>query len=344
MYRTNRLLELPFEASGPGITARVRTTPHAEPARRTLSVPELRTAAFADEPVTESELTAFVETETNASPARVVGRLRETDVLLPADHPQFESGEQWFSHDWRRGLYYHTETHSPADVTVTPARVAAVAAEVRPTERAGVGLPDVDPERVLDEPLQTAMLRRRTHRNFDGGGIDRETLAAVLTGSFDRVRRLRAADPREVDPAAALGAYSFEVYPVVMRSEELAEGVYEYDIETDRLVPLDTTTLTEPAALDTRIRNAAVGQLYVEGAAVTFLFSLCPGRFLRLPETTLRWLYMSMPIHANRLLFVATAAGYRTFMTPASDDELADQTVGLDGYDEAISYILPIGT
>jgi SagB-type dehydrogenase family enzyme len=190
------------------------------------------------------------------------------------------------------------------------------------------------------------MLGRRTHRTFAEEPLGAETLSTLLSHSFEKPRRVRRSlldGEREPSHGTLSRHFSFEVYPVVMRGDGVEEGVYRYDITDhalDRVGDID-----DPESADDRMVRTAYDQVHPAGAAVSFLFTSHMGREqARYRDSrAIRNAYMQVAGHSHRLILTAIAMELRAFLSPALRDDLADETVGVDGFSEAVTYMTTVG-
>lgn len=281
--------------------------------------------------------------------------LVETGFLLPTDHENFDKYSNWLEKGWARALFYHMKTRQ-AGVKDQPA--ADGGAETQRSEREGpsvtpytsfsgeelVDLPE--PGELPEESFWDVAHRRRTHRNFNEVEIDQKTLSTLLHYSFHPVREARNHVENtpllDVDPEA-LQRISFEVYAVVLRCEGIVPGIYQYSIQDHALSPIQELDDAEEA--DELVVDAGHEQSHPAGSSVTFFFS---SHFEREQQwyresRGIRNNYMRISEHAHRLILVATALELRNYLSPALKDSFVDEVVGVDGYDEAVSYLTAVG-
>ncbi|WP_049921002.1 nitroreductase family protein [Halopiger djelfimassiliensis] len=280
--------------------------------------------------------------------------LLETGFLLPSDHENFVAYRQWMEKGWQRALFYHLRTRTadvdrPTAAGESDERTSRSETRLEPPsvtdrDRPRIDLPD--PDELPDESLRTVALRRRTHRNFGGTELDLTTLSTVLWHSFDPVREgfdhLEETPLSETEPGAIRRA-GLCVYPVVQRCRDVPPGVYGYDIREHTLYLIREFDTVEAA--DEAVTDAAHRQRHHADAAVSVFFGSVfahDQRWCPKPRG-LRNSYVHVSEHAHRLILVATALRLRNFVTPALKDTRIDALLGVDGDEEAITYLVAIG-
>lgn len=302
------------------------------------------------EPRTEEELLAFVTDEFDVDDAdaeRWLETLLDDELLLPSDHSFHEASAEWFDKRWRQALYYHSGTRNvdPDEVREPTGEVVDDAVRrIRDTvDGTVVELPD--PGSIPDRPTNEVMLDRRTHRTFAGEPFSAQTLSTLLYYSFEKARKGRRKLARADDPDHATVAthLPFEVYLVVQRNEDVETGVYRYDVREHELVRV--RTFESPAEADDRIVEVTTDQSYPQGAGVTVVFTTPLRREMERYRHSrgLQNAYVQAAVQSHRVILTAVSMDLRAFLTPALRDTIADDLVGVDGFEEAVTYTTPVG-
>lgn len=280
---------------------------------------------------------------TRSEADREVTELIESGLLLE-NQQRVDGRRTWFEHDWDRSLYYHLSTRdeSVAEEQVHDEKTATT------SEDKGEVIDLPIPAEVPDEPLDQVLLNRRTCRDFDGTPIGGTDLSSILYHALTPVRKTTRDDESSVSDALSfLEASSFPitVYPVVARSPDVNSGVYRYEIDSHSLQCLDDTECSTGAEIDELLQSIVVNQPFVKDASVTLLLSVDLQKHRRIcPRSTgLRHLFTAVSIHAHRLLLTANTFGFDVFQCAALKDSLADEVVGVDGFDETVVFTLTIG-
>ena len=141
-------------------------------------------------------------------------------------------------------------------------------------------------------------------------------------------------------PVPSAGArHPFETYLAINRVEGLEPGLYRYLPFDQQLLLLETShNLLEP------LSKAALGQRFVGQSAVVFAWSCIPYRA--------EWRYMDHA-HKNMLLdaghicqnlyLAVESIGAGTCAVGAYDQAAIDTLFKLDGTDEYVVYLAPVG-
>ncbi|ELY92130.1 nitroreductase family protein [Natrinema altunense] len=354
--RTNNLVQ--FDWNGPANSG-IRGTVFVDGTANTYELDDVDVVAVLEYALTarsKDDLRTFardsLECDTTAADD-LLDTLIETGFLLPDDHENFVAYRTWMEKGWQRALFYHLRTRTadverptPPDDREGTTRSGEPLEPPSATARDGPRIDLPDPDELPDESFRAVALRRRTHRNFSGTEMDLTTLSTVLHHSFGPVRA--AFDHLEETPLAetepgALRRAGLRVYPVVQRCRDVPPGVYEYAIREHALFRIRKFDTVETA--DDAVTDAAHRQNHHTDAAVSLFFGSvfdhdqqwCP------KSRGLRNSYVHVSEHAHRLILVATALRLRNFVTPALKDTRIDALVGVDGDDEAITYMVAIG-
>lgn len=205
-----------------------------------------------------------------------------------------------------------------------------------------IDLPSIDLLKELDgikdKGLTDALLDRVSHRKYDGGGLSLEELGYLLYCT-QGVRKFKEGkfSMRTVPSGGA--RHPFETYLVVRDVESLDQGLYRYLPFSNQLFLVDTSK-----SLSAEIVEATFEQKFAGQAAVTFVWASIPYRC--------EWRY-SISAHKTMLLdaghicqnlYVACEAiGAGTCGIAAYDQKLMDALVQIDGVDEFVVYLAPVG-
>lgn len=366
-YRTNRLLQVAWRGGVERSGTELLTARTYVDSRRQFVIDHLETLQvmeFALSRRSEDELVSFIREEFGASQREardVLEDLVDGDFLLPADHDLFDRTEEWFEKNWRRALYFHLGTSQLdyADDKSDPESQASAREELLDDYREAESPPPLytpvdesaivtlpEPDDLPDEPLAETLVRRETTRNFSEEPMDAQELSTLLFHAFDQVREVRDRIQEHVDEAPHFQLVStplpFEVYLIVMRNEDVDEGVYRYSIERHALSPIDP--IADREAADDLVCDLCY-QPYPSGGAVTCLFTtrFDQEQWRYRHSKAFRGLHVKVPTHAHRLILVATAVGCGAFQTPALKDRKTDETVGVDSFRNPVSYLVTVG-
>ncbi len=190
--------------------------------------------------------------------------------------------------------------------------------------------------------LWRTLLERRTRRSLSGEPVTLDELATILGWTWGQTRAL--ADPNlgpyflRTSPSGG-ARQPIEAYPVVLRVDGLAPGVYHYSVKEHGL------ELLRPGSLEDEIVSLCGNQSWVRNAAaVVFMTAV-------LERTT--WKYRHA--HAYRVLhldaghlgqtfhLVCTRLGLAPLTFAAFSAEHAETVLGVDGMREIVVYAAAVG-
>jgi len=202
-----------------------------------------------------------------------------------------------------------------------------------------LALPSVNQEVITRSDFFTLVEERQSRRKFSDSSLSLAELSFLLyctQGVKQEIRR-GYATKRTVPSAGA--RHPFETYLAVNRVKSLKPGLYRY-------LPLSHQLLSLGAVdhLPQRLTEANLGQRFVGDAACVFIWSCIPYRA--------EWRYGSRA-HKNMLLdaghicqnlyLAVEAISAGTCAIGAYDQEMMDELLALDGEDEFVVYLAPVG-
>jgi len=199
-----------------------------------------------------------------------------------------------------------------------------------PTPDAWDGIASID--------LQTAIAGRQSHRRFRPDPLEREELSFLLWATQGIRRQAGPGSAYRTVPSAGC-RHALETYLAVFNVAGLEQGVYRY-------LPVEHELLFEFAEenLADKVAAGALGQTFCGRGAVTFIWTTIPYR--------MEWRYglaahkvIALDAgHVCQNLYLACAAvGAGTCAIAAYHQEGMDQLLRLDGEDEFVVYLAPVG-
>ncbi|MGN6519700.1 MAG: putative peptide maturation dehydrogenase [Dokdonella sp.] len=192
----------------------------------------------------------------------------------------------------------------------------------------------IDLDRPRDADLDVLLRRRATCRNFDvSTPLARAALASVLHRTFGEQAQ------ETIEPGAVAlkknhpsggGLHPLEAYLLVRRVEDMAAGLYHYNVEAHALDRLPAPPAFDPDAF---AHTMVAGQHYFADAAVLLVVAA------RFPRSF--WKYRRHPKiyrailleagHASQNLYLAaTEIGLGAYVTAAINEVEIEQAFGLD--------------
>lgn len=186
--------------------------------------------------------------------------------------------------------------------------------------------------------LRTAVESRRTIRAYSEVPLSLQEAAYLLWVS-QGVKRVsnRPSTARTVPSAGA--RHAFETYLLVNRVEGLEAGLYRYAAIEHGLLRLDA-----PGDIAERIAHACLDQSQVTGSAATFIWAAVVERmYWRYVERGYRYLHLDAGHVCQNLALGAEQVGCGICPIAAFDDELLNDTLGIDGETMFVVYLATVG-
>ena len=211
----------------------------------------------------------------------------------------------------------------------------------KPFDRKTPLFPLPDPLRVKPaNPNITTCLRDRvSHRRFAKRPISVGQLSYLLwaTQGVKSVIKDGYATKRTVPSAGA--RHPFETYLACLRVAGLAPGLYRYLALSHQLLPL-----REDAGLETPLIDACCGQKFCGRTSVVFAWAALPYRTeWRYSCHAYRAILLDAGHVGQNLYLACEALGLGTCGIGAYGQQAVDKLFGLDGEDEFVTYLAPVG-
>lgn len=200
-------------------------------------------------------------------------------------------------------------------------------------------LPTPSSSTLLQQDLFSVIQTRKSRRQFTEQALSMDELSFLLwaTQGVREVGNNYAYALRTVPSGGA--RHTFETYLVIQRVKGVEPGIYHYLPKNHQIGLL----FTDPE-LTTHITALAKRQEFVATSAVTFMWSCFPYR----AEWRYHWESHKMILmdagHVCQNLYLAAEAIHAgTCAIGAYDQDYADQYLQLDGFEEFVIYIAPVG-
>ncbi len=194
------------------------------------------------------------------------------------------------------------------------------------------------PDHRYSVSLFDAIAGRQSHRRFAGSPVDLAELAFLLWATQGLREEVAPGTALRTVPSAGC-RHPFETYLLVTNVTDLEPGVYRY-------LPREHALVLERADGDLieKLPPATLGQMFTAAAAVTFVWTCIPYRTeWRYHAAAHRVILMDVGHVCQNLYLACAAVGACTCAIAAFHQELMDQLVGVDGEDEFVIYLAPVG-
>lgn len=202
-----------------------------------------------------------------------------------------------------------------------------------------IALPNPALTTLQENDFRTILDLRKSRRNYIDQAITKEELSFLLWAS----QGIKEVGPnqsfiRKTVPSGG-ARHAFETYLAIHQVEGIEPGVYQYLPLSHELGLL----FTDPELTENCIKLGK-GQSFVGKCAVTFIWSAVPYR----SEYRYHWeshkLILQDAGHMCQNLYLAAEAIHPgTCAIGAYDQDFSDQYLKLDGVDEFVIYVAPVG-
>ena len=186
--------------------------------------------------------------------------------------------------------------------------------------------------------LIEAIGNRKSRRAYSDEPLTADELSFLLWATQGMRMRIDYGHAYRTVPSAGC-RHAFETYLCVLNVTGIDDGLYRYlPVEHELLLEFTDDRLAET------IVAATFGQTFIGKAAVTFIWAAIPYR--------MEWRY-GIAAHkviaidaghvCQNLYLACEAIGAGTCAIAAYDQEMMDQLVRVDGMDEFVIYLAPVG-
>jgi len=200
-------------------------------------------------------------------------------------------------------------------------------------------IPLIEPEAVKigEVSLKTAILRRESRRRFSNEALSIDELSFLLWAT-QGVRKWQQKNALRTVPSAG-NRHALETYLAVFNVDCLETGIYRYLPSQHQLV-LESS----PDHLKERMTEAALNQKFAGSSAVTFIWTTISYRMeWRYAEASYKVIALDAGHICQNLYLACEAIGAGTCAIAAYDQQAADRLLNIDGEDEFVIYMAPVG-
>jgi len=188
--------------------------------------------------------------------------------------------------------------------------------------------------------LSQAIADRKSHRTFTDEALTLEELSYLLWAT----QGVRKIHPKRVHAFRTVPSggcrHPFETYLFIKRVEGVTPGLWRYSALEHALV----NVWDEPPAGTPAISEICFGQTWIDGAAVTFVWTAIPYRTAwRYGADSLKDILFSCGHICQNLYLACEAIGAGTCAVVSYNQATMDPALGIDGVDEMALYVSPVG-
>ncbi|WKY48115.1 SagB/ThcOx family dehydrogenase [Eubacteriaceae bacterium ES3] len=191
--------------------------------------------------------------------------------------------------------------------------------------------------KIGDLSLKEAIAGRESRRKYTAKPLTIDELSFLLW-STQGVRQWQMKNALRTVPSAG-NRHALETYLSVFNVEGLEPGIYRYLPSLHQLV-LESS----PDHLQDKTVRAALNQQFVGSSAVTFIWATIPYRMeWRYAEASYKVIALDAGHVCQNLYLACQTIGAGTCAIAAYNQELADRLLNLDGEEEFVIYMAPVG-
>ncbi len=206
-----------------------------------------------------------------------------------------------------------------------------------PADVRRIALPRPDPD-ALFMPLGAAIHSRESRRHYGEQPLSLQELSTMLWATQGIHRTLGPGTALRTVPSAG-ARHALETYLCILDVEGLEAGLYRY-LPGDH----DLAALSVPADLGSQLPGATLGQTFTASAAVVFVWTCIPYRMeWRYAGASYKVIALDAGHLCQNLYLACEAVGCGTCAIAAYDQDLMDELVNVDGIDEFVVYLAPVG-
>ncbi len=197
-----------------------------------------------------------------------------------------------------------------------------------------ISLPE--PDRSGGDLIWDMLSRRRSVRDYSPRPISKEELSQLLWATQGVTARAGQYAFRTAPSAGAL--FPVETYIVVNRVNDLAEGIYHYDVRGHKL------EVVRKGSFGHKLAQAAFGQGMLQEGAFAFVWTAIVARSKwKYRERAYRYIYMDAGHIGQNAYLAAEAMGMGCCTVGAFLDDEVNSIIGVDGKSEIAVYLCSIG-
>jgi len=208
----------------------------------------------------------------------------------------------------------------------------------KPVPEGALAIDLPSPHGMWDIPLAEAISRRESRRSWSPASLSLSELSFLLWATQGVRRVPEQGHALRTVPSAGC-RHALETYLSVFRVTGLDKGLYRYLPASHQLL-----LLKKPEDLETSTVRAALGQRFAGRSAVTFIWTAVPYRMeWRYGDAAYKVIALDAGHVCQNLYLACEAIGAGTCAIAAYDQEKADSLAGVDGEEEFVIYMAPVG-
>jgi len=185
-------------------------------------------------------------------------------------------------------------------------------------------------------PVEEAIMKRRSNRNFIHHPISIEELSCLLYYASGITKGEGARGLRAAPSAGAL--YPIEIYPVIHQVKGIKSGIYHYSIEDHSLELLKSGDYRQ------KLSQYCLGQEFAGKAGVAFIMTAVFARTKwKYRNRAYRYVLIEAGHIGENIYLTATSMGLGACAAGAFFDDQINAVLNIDGIKEAAIHITVVG-
>jgi SagB-type dehydrogenase family enzyme len=191
---------------------------------------------------------------------------------------------------------------------------------------------------IPDLKLEEAIAGRKSRRNYTAQALNIDELAFLLWAT-QGLRTAGAVKHNFRTVPSAGCRHAIETYVAAMRVQGLEKAIYRY-------LPLDHALVefVRHPDLEEQLIRGTFGQTFCGEAAVTFIWTAVPERMeWRYAGASYKVIALDAGHVCQNLYLACENINAGTCAVAAYDQEEIDKVLGVDGQDEFVIYMAPVG-
>ncbi|GAB6006972.1 hypothetical protein JCM12214_28720 [Geobacillus vulcani] len=195
----------------------------------------------------------------------------------------------------------------------------------------------------LNKTLEEVLLYRRSHQPYTKNTFSLNELSNILYYASIETTRLRDRVQQGIhsNPSVIMNSSfsALELYFFAFDIKDLESGLYYYDVKKHKI------HLVKLGDFRNEVSKMCIGQRKAGTGKVAFVISAIWKKYMfrYSHPRAYRNLLINIGELAQKILVLSSVYEKRTFMTPALYDDMADELLGLNGYEEAPLYVISAG-
>lgn len=200
-----------------------------------------------------------------------------------------------------------------------------------------IELPNTEPS-LSSEKLTKLLSGRRSVREYLESKITLEQLSYLLRNSFGINNNYEDLDDSRRTYPSAGARYPTEVYPVILNGEDIAKGIYHYNVKENVLEKLKEGDFTE------KIKDLILMDIDIEDASMVLLITSVLRRSIaKYGERGYRYSLIETGHVGQNIYLTSSAMNLGTVAIGGFEDEVVNKLLELENSNEEPTYMFVIG-